>query len=214
MRPIRDVLRIVDELSARNVDGRPVSCTKGCAGCCHQVVLVTMSEAVALLEAHPEIAARRAELEAETDYLLHPETNLDTAYGRPCVLLRDKLCTVYADRPIACRAYFVSSDPALCHGKVGDRVQTYDTADIQALAMRELWERNDAPRLMAPLPMALLGAIALRKGVAAWRAFLKRVGVERLPPGEVVALKIPDGPSVAEWRAGQSRVEVLGKVGT
>jgi Fe-S-cluster containining protein len=91
-----------------------IECRAGCSFCCHQNVDVTIPEAIliALRLADPEDPRRSAVLstaEAFTDL----EDDARIATGRPCPLLIDKRCSVYEDRPIACRS-LASPDAARC----------------------------------------------------------------------------------------------------
>jgi Fe-S-cluster containining protein len=94
-----------------------VRCRRGCAHCCRIRVDVTADEADLLAElvragrAHPD----RARLDLQRDW-----STPEAFHGRPraeadCVFLgEDGACTVYEDRPSACRALLVASDPVFC----------------------------------------------------------------------------------------------------
>jgi hypothetical protein len=43
--------------------------------------------------------------------------------GIPCPLLEDESCSIYADRPLICRQYIVSSDPVHCTDATARNVQ-------------------------------------------------------------------------------------------
>ncbi|HSL57653.1 MAG TPA: YkgJ family cysteine cluster protein [Acidimicrobiales bacterium] len=115
-----------------------VSCTAGCSACCSQAVPVTAAEvrsavaAIARLpeERRAEIARRAAAVTATlADAGISPTTFRDAgddpaarravagayfAQDQPCPLLHDGVCSIRADRPLACREYLVVSDPAHC----------------------------------------------------------------------------------------------------
>ncbi|MGE3171318.1 MAG: YkgJ family cysteine cluster protein [Planctomycetota bacterium] len=114
-------------LAESNADATPSSsgpptrtrwaCRAGCAHCCHHPVGVTFAEAAALafaLQRLPpaERVAREARVHAAAaDAAPAPWSALA---GRPCPLLAaDGACVVYADRPLACRAW-ASTDAAAC----------------------------------------------------------------------------------------------------
>jgi Fe-S-cluster containining protein len=117
--------------------GRPVSCRAGCAACCRQMVLISETEARQLhdlVEALPE--PRRSEIRARFAAALQrleqadlrgaldaPESyqpgmsELGLAYFRlriDCPFLEDERCTIYEDRPLACREYLVLSPAEHC----------------------------------------------------------------------------------------------------
>jgi Fe-S-cluster containining protein len=119
--------------------GRSISCSNGCAACCRQLVALPEAEARRirdLVEGLPEprrstIRARFAEairrlessglVERLRDFaaLSNQEQN---ALGRDyffekiaCPFLEQESCSIYHDRPFACREYFVTSAPELCN---------------------------------------------------------------------------------------------------
>jgi Fe-S-cluster containining protein len=118
----RTVHRKVDAAVAPFAKRRPeamaaVRCRRGCSHCCRIRVEVTADEAELLAErvraglAHPD--RRRLDLQRTW-------STAAAFQGRPrseadCLLLgADGACTVYEDRPSACRALLVASDPELC----------------------------------------------------------------------------------------------------
>ncbi len=119
-------------------NGQKISCTKGCGACCQQLVPVTETEARhihAVVELLPEPrrttvrarfadARQRLEKSGELQQLLHPEEiPLDKKQafalqyffqGIPCPFLEDESCSIYADRPLVCREYLVTSAVEHC----------------------------------------------------------------------------------------------------
>jgi Fe-S-cluster containining protein len=91
-----------------------IECRAGCSFCCHQNVDVTIPEAIliALRLADPEDPRRSAVLSA-AEAFAGVEDDARIALGRPCPLLIDKRCSVYEDRPIACRS-LTSPDAERC----------------------------------------------------------------------------------------------------
>ena len=112
--------------------GKSISCKAGCGACCRQLVPITPTEAYNLrdlIESLPEprrsdIRARFAEARRKLDEagllekLLHPETVGDELravgmeyfrLGIACPFLEAESCSIYPDRPIACREYLVTS---------------------------------------------------------------------------------------------------------
>lgn len=130
---------VVDETcKAVAASGRHVSCTSGCGACCNNLVAISQVEAqriAAVVAALPE--PRRAVVEARFEHardrlaqggLLDRLRVADQwtpeeyaaqvghyfALGVPCPFLEAGSCSIYAERPITCREYLVTSPPALC----------------------------------------------------------------------------------------------------
>jgi hypothetical protein len=105
-----------------------IQCRAGCSFCCHQNVSVTIPEAIMIALRLDQAAdpRRDAVMQAADDFAgLDNEERIAT--GRPCPLLVDHRCSVYSDRPIACRS-LTSPDAARCHSamrslEAGDGVQ-------------------------------------------------------------------------------------------
>jgi Fe-S-cluster containining protein len=116
--------------------GREVTCKAGCGACCRQLVPVTRTEAHHLrdlVEAIPEprrttVRERFAEALKRLD-----ESGLRSAVeqadrapdrlalgrdyfrlGIACPFLEEESCSIYADRPLRCREYLVTSPAELC----------------------------------------------------------------------------------------------------
>ncbi|QAZ68915.1 YkgJ family cysteine cluster protein [Solidesulfovibrio carbinolicus] len=137
-----NVLGVNFEESEQN--GKPVRCGKGCVSCCHQLITVSVHEAlllahiVGLLCQEEQQRIRSAFDESLTRLenaglfrdLLHSHVNafddrelvVDAqkrywALGLACPFLLDDACAIYPYRPFICRQYGVSSDPEHC-GKI------------------------------------------------------------------------------------------------
>jgi Fe-S-cluster containining protein len=118
--------------------GRQVSCRTGCAACCRQMVPLTEDEARRLrdlveglpeprrstIKARFEEANRRLGEAGLLDDLRRPEilsSERGSALGRaylaqqiPCPFLDEESCSIYADRPLVCREYLVTTPAELC----------------------------------------------------------------------------------------------------
>jgi Fe-S-cluster containining protein len=127
--------------------GNTVSCTKGCGACCRQLVPIAEVEARHigdLVERLPEPrrmeiqarfaeARRRLEEAGLLEALLHREQWTDGQgrsvglryfqQGIPCPFLQEEACSIYADRPLACREYLVTSPAAHCAQPTADTVR-------------------------------------------------------------------------------------------
>jgi Fe-S-cluster containining protein len=140
---VRVSLQLIDTLTTAIVprlaaEGHPVSCAKGCAACCRYLVHISEPEAYYvhdLVQRLPE--SRRSEIQARFAAALE---RLDAAglldslrrcqtlslaevrvraadYVRlqiPCPFLENESCSIYADRPVTCREYLVTSPPENC----------------------------------------------------------------------------------------------------
>jgi Fe-S-cluster containining protein len=139
------ILGVNFEESEQN--GKPVRCAKGCVSCCHQLITVSVHEALLLAHivgllgqeeqqrirsAFDESLSRLEEAGLLRD-LLHSHVNAfenrelikDTQrryweLGLACPFLLDGTCAIYPYRPFICRQYCVSSDPEHC-GKVFEK---------------------------------------------------------------------------------------------
>jgi Fe-S-cluster containining protein len=90
------------------------SCKAGCGGCCAIHTVITDDEAE-VLASHVKTDEQRARLERLKghDALSYMKFKWPE---RRCAFLNPEtnMCTVYEQRPMACRIYQVKSDPALC----------------------------------------------------------------------------------------------------
>jgi Fe-S-cluster containining protein len=158
--------------------GETISCRKGCSACCKRLyVEVTDAEAYRLhdvVRSLPEQHRRRVEsrfasirkqlVEAgmyEDVMAMHVKDEarhrLGADYyelGIECPFLEDDACSVYQERPLACREYLVTSPANECarpqHGKV-QRVRFPSSA--VSYAMRMTQDASDDARLV---PLALI----------------------------------------------------------
>ncbi len=119
--------------------GHSVSCRAGCGACCRQVVPISETEALALLEWIDLLPAGQQEMlrerfRAATEAfavagMLERTREAHTlrdgpdslrfaldyfAAGVPCPFLVDESCGIYAVRPMKCREYLVTSPAANC----------------------------------------------------------------------------------------------------
>lgn len=126
--------------------GECVSCGPGCGACCRMLVNVSEVEARRVREVvaampeprRSEILARFADARDRLDAAglladlrragsLTPG-RVDALTGAyfglkiPCPFLEDESCSIYEERPVTCREYLVTSDPAYCAEGRADRV--------------------------------------------------------------------------------------------
>src|SRR5438105_2241902 len=129
----RAVAEMIVELgvAAAAERGEAVSCRAGCGACCRQLVPITPVEARVLAELIDRLPdARRAVVEGRfqaaaerlaaaglLEKLEHPERFPDRdlhqlgldyfQQGIACPFLEEESCSIYEERPIACREYLV-----------------------------------------------------------------------------------------------------------
>ena len=113
--PLMTFLHDNFDRSARRIPRELSACALGCSHCCHMWTALRAPEALFIKVAMP--AAQREEIGAAVDDAhaatgpLSYEERL--ALVRPCPLLQDDACSLYAARPIACRTT-ASTDAAIC----------------------------------------------------------------------------------------------------
>jgi Fe-S-cluster containining protein len=119
-------------------EGLSISCAKGCGACCRQLVPVSPTEAGAIAELVDRMPPERREvirrrfadarervaaaglLERLTGAVPVDASEYDRfgleyfRLGIACPFLEDEACSIYEERPIACREYLVTSDPVHC----------------------------------------------------------------------------------------------------
>lgn len=119
-------------------EGLEITCRSACPACCFQPVPVTEPEARFLAELVDSLPKARQEsvrsrvvetvsaLEIEgldyafrqADRLTQPELEMLAAryhaMRMPCPFLRDGMCSIYEQRPLACREYLVTSPAEHC----------------------------------------------------------------------------------------------------
>ncbi len=98
------VTQLMDELSS--AASSYVACRSGCSACCKMNVSIT------LLEAERLAAVSGKRLATVVRPMVHKQ---DHFAGIPCPFLKNEKCSVYAHRPLACRAHFsFAADDYVC----------------------------------------------------------------------------------------------------
>ncbi len=127
--------------------GQKISCKKGCGACCRQLVPIAETEARHMrdvIDALPEprqaelrgrFASARRRLEAtgllrklmdRHNWRGEEVQPLGIQYflqGIPCPFLEEESCSIYANRPIACREYLVTSPAENCAQPSKENIQ-------------------------------------------------------------------------------------------
>jgi Fe-S-cluster containining protein len=130
-------------------ENKAISCKPGCTACCYMAVPVSEPEAYrlrALVDGMPEEqrSAVQARFSAAMDLFRNtglleelfqsPLTeddipkkmaNLNAYYAKwqPCPFLENDKCSIYAERPLICREFMVSSPPENCSNIEGEGVE-------------------------------------------------------------------------------------------
>jgi Fe-S-cluster containining protein len=170
---------------ARSLEsGNTISCKKGCAACCRMMVPLAAPEAFALrehilslpAERQQRVAIRLAQTKSlllshglwhrllemgETtqppdDEALEPVNRDYYALRTPCPFLEDEVCSIYDERPAACRELLVTSPAEWCQDLVKNPVEQIPVPVRIGPALGLLWgELTKAPARLIPLPIAL-----------------------------------------------------------
>lgn len=125
---VKDLQQFIDtEATGTVMQG--VSCKKGCCHCCYINVDISQAEAIILL---PHVKPEQKEI-------LRRQANARNFnqlpyQDRKCIFLKKGECSVYADRPLACRKYFVVNDPEKCDTSV--KIQVTQVMSINSVALR------------------------------------------------------------------------------
>lgn len=170
---------VVDSAMERSAaQGQPISCRKGCGACCRQLVPIAPAEAHRLkkvVESMPE--PRRGEVlrrfeagqstlatsgmlerlrtPASMDESSRRELGIDYfRHGVACPFLEDESCSIYAERPLACREYLVTSPPEHCVQPTPDNIDCLPLAAHVSRALRAL-EAQQQPRRAPWVPLII-----------------------------------------------------------
>jgi uncharacterized protein len=102
---VTTVWALADRMAAAIAPHAP--CKRGCSHCCHIPVGVTATEAAVIGK---RIGVEPAKVKHRTDFGNDP-----WGYAHPCVFLKNGECSIYDDRPTACRIHFnLDIDNELC----------------------------------------------------------------------------------------------------
>ena len=177
LRPLSEAILSVAVERARK-RGQRVSCGPGCGACCRQLVPIAPPEArqiERLVEDLPEPrrsairerfeAVRRRLAEAGLlERLTNPEKSSDAPMrelgldyfrlGIACPFLEDESCSIYGERPIACREYVVTSPAANCANPSPETVRIVPPLAKVWLALARV-EEDPAARFVPWVPLSL-----------------------------------------------------------
>jgi Fe-S-cluster containining protein len=162
-------------------EGKEISCKSGCGACCRQLVPVTESEAYLLLELIETMPKKRrneiwqrfddaVEMLEELDFVERLEElnelnsneirELGEQYfqlGIPCPFLEKESCSIYHNRPLACREYLVTSPAINCSTPQPEFIEIVPMAASVSVAAAQIDEPlhsayvREVPLILAPL---------------------------------------------------------------
>lgn len=164
--------------------GKTLSCQKGCAACCRMMVPLSAPEALALREFVRSLPAERQQRVSEKlaqtksvllshgvwhrllemgetmqppdDEALEPVNRDYYALRLPCPFLEDEVCSIYEERPAACRELLVTSPAEWCQDLVKNPIEPVPVPVRIGPALGLLWgELTQTPARLIPLPIAL-----------------------------------------------------------
>ncbi|MBX3345030.1 MAG: YkgJ family cysteine cluster protein [Nitrospira sp.] len=172
------------ELTRVRQTGHTVSCQKGCAACCRMLVPISAPEAFALANRidrldQPERDRLRTKLDlaqqqlaqagiltqlsalaessdSPSDEAIEPLNKAYYALRMPCPFLDNEACSIYEDRPAACRELAVTSPATDCQDMTSRTIRPVPVAVRISTTLSLLWGdlTGTVPRLI-PLPLAV-----------------------------------------------------------
>lgn len=140
-----------------------VTCSKGCAHCCHYPITISILEGITLyqwLREHQLWTSKLREKfeQASTEtWDLAPEVWLLSMI--PCPLLSEEnRCTAYEARPFLCRTMFSRTDPYLCHPHriEGSTVPREVDVELFWVSEKAFLRRHDLRHVPLPISTAVL----------------------------------------------------------
>jgi Fe-S-cluster containining protein len=181
MRRLGEEAQALEEAQA-SVEGKTRSCKKGCAACCRVLVPLSAPEACALMEfirtlpseQQRRIVTRFAQAKSVLlshgmwerlleigessqtldDDVLEPINQDYYALRMPCPFLEDEMCSIYDERPAACRELLVTSPPERCQDMVKNAVAPIPVPVRVGSVLGLLWaELTKTPPRLIPLPI-------------------------------------------------------------
>ena len=202
-------------VSVVEAQGEKISCKAGCGACCRQAVPLAEAEVYQiseLVEKMPEprrtqIKRRFAEgarrfhengwfekMESYPQLSAKDRLDLVMEYfyeGVPCPFLEDESCSIHPDRPLACREYLVTSDPAHCARPTAETIRQMRMKIKPSIAVLEMsLTKNLGNEFFVPMIRALEWAethadIAEEKTGEEWMAeFFRRLSKAEIQASE------------------------------
>lgn len=130
----------------------PVSCKKGCSGCCHMMTTILTGEGLLLAK---EVASRSdwryrlRRLASAARAGLRTKTKGEYLDAKiPCPFLDLNECSFYSQRPAACRYYYVVTPASWCSERSGSKIAFVNFMKCEAHAWKlqeDIWGNATAP---------------------------------------------------------------------
>jgi Fe-S-cluster containining protein len=183
MRRLGEEAQALEEAQV-SAEGKMRSCKKGCAACCRMLVPIAPPEAFALMEyirllpdeqqqrVAQRFAASKSTLRAHglwhrlveigessgppDDEALEPINQQYYTLRMPCPFLEDDACSIYEQRPAACRELLVTSPVEHCEDLVANPVAPIPVPIRIGPVLGLLWgELTETPVRLIPLPTVM-----------------------------------------------------------
>lgn len=123
---------LVDELASEAK--KEATCKRGCSFCCHISVDITNDEARVLKHLWDGSNLGRLKKQARVKDMYSYLKVLSYEDGA-CVFLKDSECSIYDQRPAACRTHYSASEPELCNpqSNPGGKVALFVDSKVEML---------------------------------------------------------------------------------
>ena len=167
------------ELARSLESGKSLSCRKGCAACCRQLVPLAEIEThhiAGLVESMPE--PRRSEIKKRFEKAWQHFTKngwldrLDASAAAthkerqslvveyfhenvPCPFLEDESCSIHENRPLACREYLVTSPAEYCFTLSGEKIKKVSLLANPSETVRQITNSENLNRIVNFVPLVL-----------------------------------------------------------
>lgn len=148
--------------------GFSITCTSGCAWCCHHPVVISVLEGILiyrwLVKQGKWTLVLKDTLKSSADQQFGIDPSVWMMALIPCPLLDEKNhCSVYPTRPLICRAYLAISDPHNCHPHRISKEDTHilprdSVVDPFHSKQEEMLRRHKLQLITIPIGAALLMA--------------------------------------------------------
>jgi len=159
--------------------GEKISCKKGCAACCRQLIPLAEIEThhiAELVESMPE--PTRAEIKERFKKAWHHFTkigwidrldasavashqerqSLAVEYFHeniPCPFLEEESCLIHENRPLACREYLVTSPAEYCFALSGEKIKMVSLPAKPSETVREITNSGNLNQIVNFVPLVL-----------------------------------------------------------